>query len=85
MRSIIIGPWPEVTPAGIPGRDGLALNPLTPTHTSNPGTEFFLQRAMSAKLCPVTNGEGVTQKDKVCNQICSENAELNRFLNAGLF
>ena len=36
MRYIIIGPWPEVTTAGIPGRDGLALNPLTPTHTPQP-------------------------------------------------
>lgn len=49
----------------------------THPHTHpNPSTEFFLQRAMSVKL---------HQNGKVRSEICLENAELNRFLNVGLF
>ena len=79
VRPVIIGSWPEVTIAGIPGRDGLALSPPSPC------------KVLSAESCVCQtvlyhiNGEGGTQKGEVSSQISLENAELNRFLNAGLF
>lgn len=53
------------------GEDGLALNPLTPTHTPQPQ-----HRVLSAENCVCQN---LQERTGLLMKYVSENAELNRF------